>query len=112
MGFESLDCYLGRRSQCGSHSILDHPCRNRSHELGHYKTYCKTGVKVCMVKRFSEFNPELGRLVVLLERKKSTSEHLLSPQSWSCTQDVAETGSAWKRTKSDLSQDLQVACRI
>ena len=65
-----------------------------------------------MVKRFSEFNPELGRLVVLLERKKSTSEHLLSPQSWSCTKDAAETGSAWKRTKSDLSQDLQVACRI
>lgn len=29
-----------------------------------------------MVKRFSDFNPELGRLVVLLERKKSTSEHL------------------------------------
>lgn len=70
MGFESLDCYLGRRSQCGSHSILDHLCGNRSHELGHYKTYCKTGVKVGMVKRFSEFNPELGRLVVLLERKR------------------------------------------
>lgn len=76
MGFESHDCYLGRRSQCDSHPILDRLCRNRSLELGQYKTYCKTGVKVCMVKRFSDFNPELGRLVVLLERKKSTSEHL------------------------------------
>ena len=54
----------------------------------------------------------LERLVILLGRNKSTSEHLLSTQTWSCTEVAADNCSAWERTKGDLSQDLQVACRI
>ena len=104
LGFECHGCYLGSRSQCGSHSALDHLRRKRSHNLGHRQTCCKTGVRGCMLKSISKLGAELGRLAVMLRRKESTSEHLLSKQIRSCTKDAAENRSAWKRTKSELSQ--------